>query len=394
MDFKSLMSAQIAKSKPPAKSTSASSKYQRRADAEKEREAAYAAEQARIETEREERLSKKRKLEDEEAERNAQREEKKRKLAEESRVRREAEELEEERRRRKRLGLPELPTSDEQADQPDIPDEELRIELRDLKEPESTDDTETHDQRLARYYKLTAKSAIKKRIWHPGPIPTTIEPLPADGIILPATPPPESDTKGYIHLHRQISTYLNFLLTEWNAALAARSKEDASTQAGTQASNNYKQVLADLTPLMRRLEAGVDRPPSTTAQTTTGAAAASPSSKPASSSSTTTHTPLPYTPLLTPLTNILHLTQSRRYRTATDAYLRLSIGKAAWPIGVTMVGIHERSAREKLHEDGKDREVAHIMSDEVTRRWLQSLKRCVSFAQGRWEVWDVGELMG
>ena len=84
--------------------------------------------------------------------------------------------------------------------------------------------------------------------------------------------------------------------------------------------------------------------------------------------------------------------QERRYVDANDGYLRLSIGKAAWPIGVTMVGIHERSAREKLHEDGKDG--AHIMSDEVTRKFLQGIKRCLSFAQTRWPPEDFGQLMG
>lgn len=33
---------------------------------------------------------------------------------------------------------------------------------------------------------------------------------------------------------------------------------------------------------------------------------------------------------------------------ANDCYLRMAIGNAPWPIGVTMVGIHERSAREKI----------------------------------------------
>jgi hypothetical protein len=38
----------------------------------------------------------------------------------------------------------------------------------------------------------------------------------------------------------------------------------------------------------------------------------------------------------------------RQYTKAADSYLLLSIGKAAWPMGVTMVGIHERSSREKI----------------------------------------------
>jgi pre-mRNA-splicing factor 18 len=29
-------------------------------------------------------------------------------------------------------------------------------------------------------------------------------------------------------------------------------------------------------------------------------------------------------------------------------YMGVSIGNAAWPIGVTQVGLHERSAREKI----------------------------------------------
>ena len=64
---------------------------------------------------------------------------------------------------------------------------------------------------------------------------------------------------------------------------------------------------------------------------------------------------------------------------------------SAWPIGVTMVGIHERSAREKLHESDNQ---AHIMSDEVTRKFLQSIKRCLSFAQTRWPPDDQMQLMG
>lgn len=56
-----------------------------------------------------------------------------------------------------------------------------------------------------------------------------------------------------------------------------------------------------------------------------------------------------------------------------------------------MVGIHERSAREKLHESDNQ---AHIMSDEVTRKFLQSIKRCLSFAQTRWPPDDQLQLMG
>ncbi|CAN8311081.1 unnamed protein product [Cochlearia groenlandica] len=70
----------------------------------------------------------------------------------------------------------------------------------------------------------------------------------------------------------------------------------------------------------------------------------------------------------------------REYLAAMDHYIKLAIGNAPWPIGVTMVGIHERSAREKIHTNS----VAHIMNDETTRKYLQSVKRLMTFCQRRY----------
>lgn len=94
--------------------------------------------------------------------------------------------------------------------------------------------------------------------------------------------------------------------------------------------------------------------------------------------------------ILEAIVEIVKAAQERRYVNATDGFLRLSIGKAAWPIGVTMVGIHERSAREKLHSG----ERGHVMGDEITRKYLQSIKRCLTFAQIRWPPKDIGQFMG
>ncbi|RKO99230.1 hypothetical protein CXG81DRAFT_14801, partial [Caulochytrium protostelioides] len=82
--------------------------------------------------------------------------------------------------------------------------------------------------------------------------------------------------------------------------------------------------------------------------------------------------------------------QRREYLQANDAYLRLSIGNAPWPIGVTMVGIHERSAREKIFSS----HVGHVLNDETQRRWIQALKRLMTFAQTRWPPDDPAKLMG
>lgn len=81
--------------------------------------------------------------------------------------------------------------------------------------------------------------------------------------------------------------------------------------------------------------------------------------------------------VLQALAEIVYYMQQREYLKANDSYLRLSIGNAPWPIGVTMVGIHERSAREKIHSNS----VAHVLNDEVSRKYIQSLKRLLTFAQ-------------
>ena len=69
--------------------------------------------------------------------------------------------------------------------------------------------------------------------------------------------------------------------------------------------------------------------------------------------------------------------KARDYRQAADVYVGLAIGNAPWPIGVTSIGIHERSAREKIGAQSQ----AHAMHDEETRKYLQSVKRLMTFAQ-------------
>ncbi|KAB2605328.1 pre-mRNA-splicing factor 18-like [Pyrus ussuriensis x Pyrus communis] len=77
---------------------------------------------------------------------------------------------------------------------------------------------------------------------------------------------------------------------------------------------------------------------------------------------------------------VVRCCMKRDYLAAMDQYIKLAIGNAPWPIGVTMVGIHERSAREKIYTNS----VAHIMNDETTRKYLQSIKRLMTFCQRRY----------
>ncbi|KAL3452255.1 hypothetical protein BJX65DRAFT_175651 [Aspergillus insuetus] len=369
MDFAALMSKEIAKAKGPTTPSSGSDangssnpqgkKYLRRADEEAARIAAYNEEQARLEKERVERMAHKRKLEEDEAERRLEREEKKRRLAEESRKKREEEEAAKERERRKRIGLPEVPPTPSETETPeregegeDISEEELTEKLRELEEPIRLFG-ETHNGRLRRYKKLLERSLEVKKM-SDGPIPTTLEPVPEVEMKIPTKVP--KDDEGRLFLFRQLASYFNMVLFEWELALAKRDVSVKQSLQGRQAYNALVQSRENMTPLFRKFEkADVD-------------------------SSVLEH-----------IVEIVHKAQQRKYMDAGNAYLRLSIGKSAWPIGVTMVGIHERSAREKLHQGDQQ---AHILSDEITRKYLQSIKRCLSFAQTRWPPEDQLQIMG
>lgn len=76
------------------------------------------------------------------------------------------------------------------------------------------------------------------------------------------------------------------------------------------------------------------------------------------------------------LAEVVYHMQQRNYQKANDAYLRLSIGNAAWPLGVTSVGMHARS-----NDNRTVNNVAHVLNDEVSRKYIQAVKRLMTFAQ-------------
>ena len=78
---------------------------------------------------------------------------------------------------------------------------------------------------------------------------------------------------------------------------------------------------------------------------------------------------------------IVRAMKARNYLNAMDIYLKLSIGNAAWPIGVTQVGIHARSAREKISHATNKTNSAHIMTDEAARKFIHGFKRLITFCQ-------------
>ncbi|KAH8554481.1 Prp18 domain-containing protein [Umbelopsis sp. PMI_123] len=146
-------------------------------------------------------------------------------------------------------------------------------------------------------------------------------------------------------LYPLIYSYLKRMLREWEEAMDGRPEEVKRSGQGKRAAAMQKQTADYLRPLFKQLKSRAMEPD-----------------------------------ILARVTEITHNMQNRRYRDAQDSYLQLSIGNSPWPIGVTMVGIHERSAREKIFAA----QVAHVLNDETTRKWIQSLKRLMTFAQSKY----------
>lgn len=74
---------------------------------------------------------------------------------------------------------------------------------------------------------------------------------------------------------------------------------------------------------------------------------------------------------------IVNFCKEGEFVRAHDCYMDVAIGRAAWPIGVTMVGIHQRSGRERINAD----KVAHVMNSELQRKYLTSVKRLMTYYQ-------------
>jgi len=81
--------------------------------------------------------------------------------------------------------------------------------------------------------------------------------------------------------------------------------------------------------------------------------------------------------ILKEVSYIVNALKEKNYVKANDSYYRMAIGNSPWPMGVTMVGIHERSAREKISSSDQ----AHILNDETQRKYIQAMKRMMTFCQ-------------
>lgn len=139
-----------------------------------------------------------------------------------------------------------------------------------------------------------------------------------------------------------ITTLLQFLIKQWNDQLNSYSHAKKMSTRVKLAKATFTQTKVYLKPLLRKLK----------------------------------NKKIP-DDILESLTDIVRHLLKRNYIMASDAYLQMAIGNAPWPIGVTMVGIHARTGREKIFS----KNVAHVMNDETQRKYIQALKRLMTKCQ-------------
>jgi pre-mRNA-splicing factor 18 len=135
------------------------------------------------------------------------------------------------------------------------------------------------------------------------------------------------------------------LLNEWEQELSDRPEGEKRTAQGKVATATYKQCRKHIKPLFKLLK---ERHLAED--------------------------------ILDPVHEIGQFMLQREYVKANDTYLQMAIGNAPWPMGVTMVGIHERSAREKIFSN----QVAHVLNDETQRKYIQSIKRIMTWSQHKY----------
>lgn len=94
--------------------------------------------------------------------------------------------------------------------------------------------------------------------------------------------------------------------------------------------------------------------------------------------------------LLDKIHTIVSRADQREYRSAAEAYIDLTVGKAMWPLGMghggsmlmeDAIGLHDR---ENLMKNKQLKDVSSQLNDEVTRKYVQSLKRLMNQAQNYW----------
>lgn len=142
--------------------------------------------------------------------------------------------------------------------------------------------------------------------------------------------------------HKRLRRWIRFQLKAWEASLVARPAAAKRTPVGRVETKTYKQCKDYIRPLIKLCKRKCLDPG-----------------------------------LRSALVKMVDYCDDGEFVLANDAYILVAIGNAAWPIGVTSVGIHTRTAREAVEQ----KNVAHVMNNESQRKYLTSVKRLMKFAQ-------------
>ncbi|EDO07478.2 pre-mRNA splicing factor 18 family protein [Babesia bovis T2Bo] len=230
-----------------------------------------------------------------------------------------------------------------------IPDSEIINQLRRHKEP-ATIFAETREDRIERLYQAQEKENIAKNqqnifveaiIGRKNTSPTQYDLSEFDDTLKACNNLPET-TKEY-----RIASWVSTTLNKWEQHILSQREEflqEGNVAEARRRDAMLAQTKKDLQPLINMLKS----------QTLEEE-------------------------ILEKMYNVVICCEKKDYQAAHEAYMLLAIGNAAWPMGVTMVGIHERAGRSKIFTS----EVAHILNDEKTRKYIQMIKRLLSFAQNQ-----------
>lgn len=150
----------------------------------------------------------------------------------------------------------------------------------------------------------------------------------------------DDNSKNQAYLYKWARRWLK----EWQEYLAKRSEEDRIKPEGKFETGQYRQSRRDLKPLMKKLKHRELDPK-----------------------------------IAQMILDMAQYADAKDYIKAGEKYMELSIGNAAWPVGVNRINIHCRAGATKIGNATGD--VAHILGDETTRKFMMVIKRLLTLAE-------------
>eukprot|EP01061_Rhynchopus_euleeides_P023065 TRINITY_DN37580_c0_g1_i1.p1 TRINITY_DN37580_c0_g1~~TRINITY_DN37580_c0_g1_i1.p1 ORF type:complete len:367 (+),score=136.10 TRINITY_DN37580_c0_g1_i1:122-1222(+) len=153
---------------------------------------------------------------------------------------------------------------------------------------------------------------------------------------LPSKSAPMAEVQQFVLMFMQAA------LLEWHLLLLRRPQEERKSGAGQREAARYEETVGYMQPLEKLLKKG------TLSES-----------------------------LARPFMDMSFYAQRKEYVRAMEVYQSMAVGNAAWPLGVTQVGIHSRAGRERISTNKQ----AHILNSETQRKYIQGFKRLLTMVQ-------------